>query len=100
MLAALVMVLASTDWTAILLNGGGFGIMVALIIADKLTTVGERDRLRLKNDAQEQDIKALNESIRNDILPPLVQINGLMKDVIKELSQRGKYYPPEQRGEQ
>lgn len=89
----------STEWVTYLLNGGPFALVVLLMITDKITTTGERDRLRLENIALRDEIKILNEGIRKDIVPPLVQINGLMKDVIEELSERrGRYYPPDEKG--
>lgn len=89
----------STEWITYLLNGGPFALVVLLMVSDKITTTGERDRLRLENIALRDEIKILNEGIRKDIVPPLVQINGLMKDVIEELSERrGRYYPPDEKG--
>jgi hypothetical protein len=88
---------AGLDWGTILANGGPFALFLLLIVTDKVSTVGERDRLRAKNDQLENDNKVLNESIKDDILPPLIQINSLMKDVIRELNQRGTYAPPEAR---
>lgn len=73
-------------------------MVVLLMVMDKITTTSERDRLREENKDLKDEIKTLNESIRSEIVPPLVQINGLMKDVVKELSERGNYYPPDQRG--
>lgn len=88
----------TVDWVNYLLNGGPFAIVVFLMITDKIATTSERDRLRIENNALRDEVKVLNESIRNEIVPPLVQINALMKDVVEELSDRGRYYPPEQRG--
>lgn len=88
----LSLILAATqtpDWISYLLNGGPFAVVVLLIIMDKLTTVGERDRLRTENNDLKGQIKDLNESIRNEIVPPLVQLNTLMKDVVEELADRG-----------
>lgn len=86
-----------TTWQDYLLNGGPFAVILLLVALDKITNTSERDRLRTENDTLREEIKVLNESIRGDIVPPLVQINSLMKDVIRELSVRGKYYSPEQR---
>lgn len=88
---------ASEDWFKYLLNGGPFAIVVLLIVFDKISTTGERDRLRKENDILREEIKDLNESIRKEIVPPLVQLNELMKDVVAELSQ-GRYHyksPPD-----
>lgn len=89
---------SSGDWVNYLLNGGPFAIVVLLVIMDKITNTSERDRLRVENSALREEIRVLNESIRNEIVPPLVQINALMKDVVVELSERGRYYPPDTRG--
>ena len=85
------------DWVSYLLNGGPFAIVLLLVIMDKLTTTGERDRLKVENISLRDEVKLLNESIRKEIVPPLVQMNELMRDVVKELSDRGHYFPP-QRG--
>lgn len=77
---------ASTDWTTILLNGGPFAIVVLLIILDKLTTTGERDRLRAENRELREEVKILNTSIRDEVVPPLVRLNGLIADVVEELA--------------
>jgi hypothetical protein len=77
---------AATDWTTILLNGGPFAIVVLLIILDKLTTTGERDRLRAENKELRDEVKVLNTSIRDEVVPPLVRLNGLIADVIEALA--------------
>lgn len=100
MLSILAETASGIDWGSIISNGGPFALFCLLIVTDKITTVGERDRLRAKNDQLDNDMKVLNQSIKDDLLPPLIQINGLMKDVIKELSERGKYVAPEARGRQ
>lgn len=86
------------EWINYLLNGGPFAIVVLLILMDKLTTTGERDRLRIENETLRDEIKVLNESIRKEIVPPLVQMNELMRDAVTELSDRGHYYPPDPKG--
>lgn len=83
------------DWVSYLLNGGPFAVVVLLIILDKLTPPGERDRLRAENQVLRDEIKVLNQNIREEIVPPLVQLNTLMKDVVEELAdirrdERGK----------
>lgn len=74
------------EWTTYILNGGPFAIVVFLIIIDKLTTTGERDRLRAENEILRTEIKSLHQSIRDDTVPVLVQLNTLMKDVVVALS--------------
>lgn len=77
---------SSPDWVSYLLNGGPFAVVVLLIILDKLTTPGERDKLRTENEQLRGEIKELNLSIKNEVIPPLIQVNSLMKDVIQEIS--------------
>lgn len=87
-----ILVLAATsgasggDWLSALLQGGPFAIVVLLIILDKLTTPGERDKLRTENEQLRGEIKELNNNIRQEIVPTLVTINTLMKEVVEELS--------------
>src|SRR5690606_36367443 len=91
------MVLAAAegvDWVNYLLNGGPFAVVVLLIILDKITTTSERDRLRVENEVLRNEVRVLNDNIRKEIVPPLVQLNALMKDVLQELTDRGRYYPP------
>lgn len=83
---------ADPNWISYLLNGGPFALVVLLVVMDKITNTSERDRLRAENATLREEIRVLNASIRTDIVPPLVQINSLMKDVVEELSYRGKYY--------
>lgn len=85
------------NWVSYLLNGGPFAIVLLLIIFDKITTTGERDRLRNENDELRQEIKDLNVSIRNEVMPPLVQLNSVMKDVAAEMGKnsRGRQWPPD-----
>ena len=85
---------ATPDWINYLLNGGPFAFVVLLLILDKLTTPGERDRLRAENAQLREEIKMLNENVREEVVPPLVQINTLMREVIEELS-HNRPYPPE-----
>jgi len=58
-----------TSWFAYVVNGGPFAVVVILLVMDKLTTPGERDRLREQNAELAKMNEALNESIRRDILP-------------------------------
>ena len=78
------------DWISYILNGGPFAIVVLLIILDKLAAPGERDRLRAENETLREEIRTLNEHIRHEIVPPLVQLNSLMKDVIEEIGGKTK----------
>jgi hypothetical protein len=88
---------AEVNYVEIIGDVGILGVLIYLIATDKWGSNSERDRLRAENEVLRNEIKVLNESIRGDIVPPLVQINSLMKDVIKELGNRGHYFPPEQR---
>lgn len=52
-----------------LLNGGPFAIVVLLLVMDKLTTPGERDRLRVELTASHEREERLNVNIREQIVP-------------------------------
>jgi hypothetical protein len=81
--------LATTDpnWATYLLNGGPFAVVVLLIITDKLTTPGERDRLRLENENLRKQIDTLNETVRREIVPLLTQLNMLNTQTVEALQQ-------------
>lgn len=55
------------------LNGGPFAIVVFLLVTDRLTTPGERDRLRAELTAAHLREASLNESIRNDFMPLMIR---------------------------
>lgn len=77
-MAELVIVAAdvttSDPYVDTLLKGGPFAIVVALMVADKIGTHGERDRLRIENTALRNEIKELNDDLRKDVMPPLTGI--------------------------
>jgi hypothetical protein len=75
---------SSPEWISYLLNGGPFAVLVLLILLDKLTTPVERDRLRTENEQLREQVKTLNESLRIDIVPPLMKLNELMKQVLDQ----------------
>jgi di/tricarboxylate transporter len=85
-------VVATTDpsWTTYLLNGGPFAIVVLLIITDKLTPPGERDRLRIENETLRKQLDSLNENIRHEIVPLLTQLNILNTQTIEALGKTRK----------
>lgn len=95
------LVIAATDtsqdpnWINYLLNGGPFAIVVLLLILDKLTTPGERDRLRAENAQLTTEVKTLNENIRNEIVPPLIEMNRLSSELVTLLSDDERF--PKQR---
>lgn len=57
------------QWVSYLLNGGPFAVVVFLLVTDKITTPGERDRLRLELTASHEREEKLNVNIRQDIVP-------------------------------
>lgn len=57
------------QWVAILLNSGPFAIVVYLILANKLITPGERDRLIQERQASQAREEKLNDFIRTEIVP-------------------------------
>lgn len=73
------------DWVSALLQGGPFAIVLILLILDKISLPGERNRLIQENEQLRQDVKVLNENIINEIVPTLVKMNALMSDVVEEL---------------
>lgn len=77
----------SGDWISYILNGGPFAIVVFLLVKDYLTTPYERNRLRIENDALRAEIKALNENVRQEIVPSVVKMNELMGQVVTHLDQ-------------
>lgn len=66
---------ADINWLSYLLNGGPFAIVVFLLVTDKLTTPGERDRLRVELTAAHAREERLNENIRNDIVPMMALVH-------------------------
>jgi len=81
---------ADIDWVTYITHGGPFGVVLLLVIFDKLTTTGERDRLRQENSELQVEVKTLNENIRKEIVPALVQLNQVMHDVVEEISDNRK----------
>jgi hypothetical protein len=59
----------STDWIGYVLNGGPFAVVVFLLVTDRLTTPGERDRLRRELTASHEREAELNQEIREEIVP-------------------------------
>src|SRR5690349_20948871 len=74
------------NWITPLLNSGPFAMFLVLIVMDKITTPGERDRLRGENLQLREEIKTLNNSLREEVMPPLIQMTSLMKDVIEVIN--------------
>lgn len=73
------------NWVTYLLNGGPFAIVLLLIIFDKIGTHAERDRLRSENTILREKNEELNTTLREDVVPPLTQLTGLMADVLRRL---------------
>lgn len=76
----------SINWVTPLLNSGPFAMFLVLIVMDKITTPGERDRLRAENLELREEIKTLNNSLREEVMPPLIQMTALMKDVVEVIN--------------
>jgi hypothetical protein len=74
-----------------LLKGGPFAIVLLLIIMDKLGTNGERDRLRLENQALREQNQKLNDTIRTEVVPPLTEVNRLMSETLDVISDEGRF---------
>lgn len=60
---------SDVNYVNYLLNGGPFAIVVMLLVLDKLTTPGERDRLRKELTAAHEREDKLNTNIREQIVP-------------------------------
>lgn len=82
-----------SSWISYLLNGGPFAVIVLLLILDKLTTPGERDRLRVENARLAAQVDTLNANIRNEIVPALTENNRLTAEVVKVLSDDDRLPP-------
>lgn len=73
------------NWVTYLLNGGPFAIVLLLIIFDKIGTHAERDRLRIENKELRDKNEDLNKVLRDEVVPPLTDLNRLMADVVQRL---------------
>lgn len=81
-----------SSWLTYILNGGPFALVVFLFITDRLTTQGERDRLRAELDASHEREEKLNDAIRLDFVPSvtksleaIAQSKELMGQVLESL---------------
>lgn len=68
------------------MKGGPFAIVLLLIIADRITTPGERNRLLLENQELREEVKQLNQSFQKEVMPPLIEISKLMPQMIEALA--------------
>lgn len=68
----------SDNWTEILLKSGPWAIVVLLIIFDKLSPVGERDRLRAENTELRKTLQETEIANRKDVIPALTESNRLL----------------------
>lgn len=68
----------SETWTEILLKSGPWALVVLLIILDKLTPVGERDRLRIENTELRKALQEAEIANRKDVVPALIECNRLL----------------------
>lgn len=80
-----------TTWINYLLNGGPFAVVVFLLISDKITTPGERNRLRDELSSSHLREDKLNENIRHDIVPLMTNVNNTLGRVITELGNLERY---------
>lgn len=85
---------ADPNWVTYLLNGGPFAIVLLLIIFDKIGTHAERDRLRVENADLRNKNDDLNRVLRDEVVPPLTELNRLMAEVLKVLDTRDAAPPP------
>lgn len=78
--------ITNDPWIDGLLKGGPFAIVVTLIVMDKLTTPGERDRLRNENAEMRKEIKDLNTEVRNNVIPLVTKNTELLTTVTSTLT--------------
>jgi hypothetical protein len=69
---------SSDNWVDVLLKSGPWAIVVLLIIMDKLTTTGERDRLRLENTELRKTLQEAEIANRSMVIPALTESNRLL----------------------
>jgi hypothetical protein len=69
---------SSDNWIDVLLKSGPWAVVVLLIILDKLTTTGERDRLRLENTELRKALEEAEQAYRKEVTPALVEGNRLL----------------------
>lgn len=88
------------NWVNYLLNGGPFAIVLLLIVLDKLGTNSERDRLREDNKTLREQNQKLNDTVRQEVVPPLTELNRLMGETLLILSDENRFprkRPPSRR---
>lgn len=76
-------------WVGYLLNGGPFAVVVFLLVTDRLTTPGERDRLRKEVTAAHEREERLNQTIRDDFVPVItrsLEAVALNREVVERAS--------------
>ena len=71
-----------------LLGYGPLGIVLLLVVMDKIGTHSERNRLREENAALRDELRLANEITRRDILPPLIKVTELLPQVVERLTSR------------
>lgn len=71
---------SAPDFISYLLQGGPFAAVLALILLDKLTPTGERNRLREEVKEYKANIQELNKQML-DVLPPLTEMLPLLRDL-------------------
>lgn len=77
--------ITNDPWVDGLLKGGPFAVVVLLIIMDRLTTPGERDRLRNENTEMRNEIKDLNADVRNNVMPLVARNTELLAQATEAL---------------
>jgi hypothetical protein len=82
-----------TDLIGYLLQGGPFAAVLALILFDKLTPTGERNRLREEVKENKQIIAELNKQLL-DVLPPLTEMLPLLRELADSRIRDREYDQP------
>lgn len=88
---------AGDPWVDSLLKGGPFAVVLLLIIMDKIGTHGERDRLRKENDELRAEIRDANKTMREEIVPPAIEMTKQTSRIIEILSDEERFPSRRQR---
>jgi hypothetical protein len=86
-----------TDAISYLLQGGPFAAVLALILLDKLTPTGERNRLREEVKEYKQNMAELNAQLLN-VLPPLTEMLPILRGIAESRSDSHDYAQQPRRG--
>lgn len=78
--------------TTALINTGVLGLVLALIVFDRLGTNSERNSLRIENKELRDTLKGQNDRMLSDVIPLISKNNEILTgavDVLGDLTKRG-----------